>query len=76
MIFRAMLELEQRAGCELACIDSECETCRDYCQQHDALHSALRLRPWEWPAYSNFEDDDPKAMRRYDALKAASDARR
>jgi hypothetical protein len=40
---------------------------------HAELHSELRLRPWEWPAYSDY---DAKAMARYDALKAASDARK
>jgi hypothetical protein len=40
------------------------------------LHTKLKLRPWEYPAYSNFENDDPQAMARYRGLKAASDARR
>jgi hypothetical protein len=41
---------------------------------HNALHDELRLKPWEWPVYSNLEGDDPKAIARFHALTAASDA--
>src|SRR5262245_10994246 len=72
-LFDAMEQLEQRCSCAPDAIH-QCDACNEWWRQHWKLHGELRLWPWEWPAYSNFEDDDPKAMQRYDALKAASDA--
>jgi hypothetical protein len=66
--------IEHSARCELACVNSGCSACREYWDKHAKLHDALKLMPWQWPAYSNFENDDAKAIARYHALKAASDA--
>jgi hypothetical protein len=73
-IFDNMEALAQ--SCEPACINSECDACKEWWNRHSELHHELKLRPWEWPAYSDFADDDPQAMARYRALKAASDARK
>jgi hypothetical protein len=44
---------------------------------HDELHSELKLKPWEWPAYGDYEDTNRTGvLERYRALKAASDARK
>jgi uncharacterized protein (DUF2461 family) len=73
-IFRAILEIEQRSGCDLVCDTDECEVCKVWWQRQVELHRELRLPLWDWPVFFSSADDDPKARRRYDALKAASDA--
>jgi len=70
----AWKRLKNVAPVRLADTIRECPACKEWWRQHSTLHDELRLRPWEWPAYSNFEDDDPKTIARYHALKAASDA--
>jgi len=41
------------------------------------LMGELKLRPWEFPAYGDYEDTNKAGVReRYRALKAASDARK
>src|SRR5262245_35832535 len=72
-IFRQMLNLEQQCCCPDAAL-SKCDACKDWWRHHNALHDELRLKPWEWPVYSNLEGDDPKAIARFHALTAASDA--
>jgi hypothetical protein len=73
VLFDTMDALVQRCTCPP---DAQvlCDACQEWWTHHGPLHDELKLRPWEWPAYSDFEDDEPKAMRRYDELKAASDA--
>jgi hypothetical protein len=73
-LFDTMEELAERCSC--TDVVRECDACREWWNQHSELHHELKLRPWEWPAYSDFADDDPQAMARYRALKTASDARK
>jgi hypothetical protein len=72
-IFDTMDALAQRCTCAPDAT-VRCDACEEWWTHHRTLHAELKLRPWEWPAYSDFANDDPKAMQRYDALKAASDA--
>jgi hypothetical protein len=73
-LFDGMEALKESCTCAPADTIRECPACKEWWRHHSTLHDELRLRPWQWPAYSNFEDDDPKTIARYHALKAASDA--
>ena len=74
-IFDSMEALELQCTCpppETKIYDT-CTACSEWWRQHRELHCELKLRPWGWQAYSDY---DPQGMARYRALKAASDARR
>lgn len=73
-LFDQMEALAQQCTCG-SDTRHECDACAQWWRQHRELHRELKLRPWEYPTYSNFENDDPQAMARYRVLKAASDAR-
>jgi hypothetical protein len=82
-IFDRMQDLAQRCTCPDGEVKyfKRCPACVEWSQGNNDLVDALRLMPWEWPAY---EDPDPEiegnykpapdAIARYHALKAASDA--
>ena len=75
-LFDSMQALELRFTCQSApCASADCHVCAEWWQQQRRLHDELKLRPWEYPAYSNFKNDDPQSKMRYRALNAASDAR-
>jgi hypothetical protein len=74
-IFDTMEELAARCGC--TDVVQECDACREWWNQHNELHDELKLRPWQWPAYGDYEDNNKTGvLERYLALKAASDARK
>ena len=77
-LFDDMEALEAQCTCPspTAKIYDKCDACGKYRDQHNELHGELKLRPWQWPAYGNFEGNKPDVIERYRMLKAASDARK
>jgi hypothetical protein len=76
-IFDNMEALKKHCSCGADIIRDECDTCKEWWRQHNELHDELKLRPWQWPAYGDYEDNNKTGvLERYLALKAASDARK
>jgi hypothetical protein len=74
-IFDAMENLAARCSC--TDVNHKCDACEEWWRKNDELMGELKLRPWEFPAYGDYEDPNKTGVRgRYLALKAASDARK
>jgi len=74
-IFDTMEELARRCSC--TDVNHKCDACEEWWRQNNELMGELKLRPWEFPAYGDYEDTNKAGVReRYRALKAASDARK
>jgi hypothetical protein len=75
-LFDTMQALRQRCSCGRN-IFFACDACKEYTQYHRTLRQELKLRPWEYPAYGDWEDTNKTGvLDRYVALMAASDARK
>src|SRR5262245_1598488 len=75
-LFDAMVELEQSCRCAPDAIH-QCDACKTWWELHWQLHGELKLWPWQYPAYGDYEDTNKiGGLARYLALKAASDARK
>jgi len=74
-LFDDMETLETQCSCG-GDVLFECDACEKYWDQHNILYDELKLKPWQWPAYANFEGDKSDVIERYRMLKAASDERK
>jgi len=75
-LFDGMEMLAQQCSCGGDIRYAECPACEQWWQQQRELHDELKLKPWEYPACSPFENDEPGVLARNRALKAATEARK
>jgi len=40
-----------------------CKSCDDWWKLHKSLHTELKMKPWQWPAYE-YPDPDPEESKR------------
>jgi hypothetical protein len=71
-----MTVLAEQCSCGGGIKYGECPACAQWWQLQRKLHDELKLKPWEYPACSHNEDDDPGVLARTAALRAASEARK
>jgi hypothetical protein len=74
-LYDQMEALAQQCSCG-SDMRRECAACEQWWRLQHELHGELKLQPWEFPACSRLDNDEPNVMARNRALKAESEARK